>query len=162
MQPRPCSAAIRDSATRITEKTGLCRRPQSVLCQTDAEFVMPLNPDTEITRGYLRALMTALDDPNVAACTGKMLRFETLPVRPSWAAPGCPHVCIRPANVKFCILKFPLCGHGTPHAHSTLTTKPAELSAGPYGGSCIRHKRRMAHYIAGLSVFSPGLILACF
>jgi len=48
-------------------------------CQTDAEFVMPLNPDTEMTRGYLRALMTAFDDPNAAACTGKMLRFEKLP-----------------------------------------------------------------------------------
>jgi len=46
---------------------------------SDAEFLMPLNPDTEMTRGYLRALMTAFGDPNVAACTGKMLRFETLP-----------------------------------------------------------------------------------
>jgi GT2 family glycosyltransferase len=47
--------------------------------RTDAEFLMPLNPDTEMTGGYLRALMTAFDDPKVAACTGKMLRFETLP-----------------------------------------------------------------------------------
>jgi GT2 family glycosyltransferase len=47
--------------------------------RTDAEFVMPLNPDTEMTPGYLRALITAFDDTNVAACTGKMLRFETLP-----------------------------------------------------------------------------------
>ena len=45
----------------------------------DAEFLMPLNPDTEMTRGYLRALITAFDDPSVAACTGKMLRFDTLP-----------------------------------------------------------------------------------
>ncbi len=47
--------------------------------RSDAEFVMPLNPDTEMTRGYLRALIAAFDDPKVAASTGKMLRFETLP-----------------------------------------------------------------------------------
>jgi GT2 family glycosyltransferase len=46
--------------------------------KTDAEFLLPLNPDTEMTPGFLRALMTAFDDPKVAACTGKMLRFETL------------------------------------------------------------------------------------
>jgi GT2 family glycosyltransferase len=43
---------------------------------TDAEFVMPLNPDTEMTSTYARELLQAFADPTVGAGTGKMLRFE--------------------------------------------------------------------------------------
>lgn len=41
---------------------------------TDAEFVMPLNPDTELTRDYLRLLIRAFESPVVAAAEGKMLK----------------------------------------------------------------------------------------
>lgn len=46
--------------------------------QTDAEIMLPLNPDTIMTAGYLRALASAFDDPRVGAATGKMLKLEPL------------------------------------------------------------------------------------
>jgi GT2 family glycosyltransferase len=40
----------------------------------DARFVMPLNPDTELARDYLRHLIGAFENPAVAAAEGKMLK----------------------------------------------------------------------------------------
>lgn len=39
-----------------------------------AEFVMPLNPDTEMSVDYLTNVMRAFGDPRVAAAEGKMLK----------------------------------------------------------------------------------------
>ncbi len=44
--------------------------------QSNADLVMPLNPDTILTPGYLRTLADAFADPRVGAATGKMLKFE--------------------------------------------------------------------------------------
>lgn len=41
-----------------------------------AEFVMPLNPDTQLTPMYARTVLAAFHDPNVAAAEGKMLKPE--------------------------------------------------------------------------------------
>lgn len=41
---------------------------------TNAEFVMPLNPDTVMARDYLRLVVKVFDDPLVAAVEGKMLK----------------------------------------------------------------------------------------
>lgn len=46
---------------------------------TEADVLLPLNPDTAMAPGYLRALISAFDDPAVGAATGKMLKFEPLP-----------------------------------------------------------------------------------
>jgi GT2 family glycosyltransferase len=46
--------------------------------QTDAEFVMPLNPDTVMEPTYLQRLMRAFQDPAVAAAEGKMVKPERL------------------------------------------------------------------------------------
>jgi GT2 family glycosyltransferase len=45
--------------------------------QADADLVMPLNPDTMLTPGYLRTLAEAFTDPTVGAATGKMLKFAS-------------------------------------------------------------------------------------
>jgi GT2 family glycosyltransferase len=46
------------------------------ISRTDTDLVLPLNPDTAMTPGYLRALSSAFDDERVAAATGKMLRGQ--------------------------------------------------------------------------------------
>jgi GT2 family glycosyltransferase len=45
----------------------------------DAEFVLPLNPDTQLTPGYGRAVLAAFSDPAVAAAEGKMLKPIPMP-----------------------------------------------------------------------------------
>jgi GT2 family glycosyltransferase len=44
---------------------------------TDSELVMVLNPDADMQPGFLKNIITAFDDPKVAAATGKMLKMET-------------------------------------------------------------------------------------
>jgi GT2 family glycosyltransferase len=44
-----------------------------------ADVVVPLNPDTILTPGYLQALTAVFDDPRVGAATGKMLRPQPSP-----------------------------------------------------------------------------------
>lgn len=46
---------------------------------SDAEFVLPLNPDTELTPAYTRNVLAAFLDPGVAAAEGKMLKPDPLP-----------------------------------------------------------------------------------
>jgi len=46
------------------------------ISQSEAEIVVPLNPDTKMTPGYLGLLAEVFSDPKVGAATGKMLRFE--------------------------------------------------------------------------------------
>lgn len=46
---------------------------------SDAEFVLPLNPDTELTPAYARNVLAAFLDPEVAAAEGKMLKPNPLP-----------------------------------------------------------------------------------
>jgi GT2 family glycosyltransferase len=54
------------------------------ILKSSADLVVPLNPDTIMTPGYLQKLTSAFDDPRVAAATGKMVRpaqsSEGLPV----------------------------------------------------------------------------------
>jgi GT2 family glycosyltransferase len=45
----------------------------------ESAFVLPLNPDTELTPQYARTVLTAFSDPLVAAAEGKMLKPELLP-----------------------------------------------------------------------------------
>lgn len=40
----------------------------------DADFLMPLNPDTVMTRDYLIRLVKAFDEPRIGAAEGKMLK----------------------------------------------------------------------------------------
>lgn len=49
------------------------------IAATTAEFVLPLNPDTELTPSYARTVLTAFRDPQVAAAEGKMLKPDPLP-----------------------------------------------------------------------------------
>jgi GT2 family glycosyltransferase len=49
------------------------------ITRSDAEIVLPLNPDTKMMPGYLQSLTKAFGDPRVGAATGKMLRFELAP-----------------------------------------------------------------------------------
>lgn len=44
----------------------------------DAEFVLPLNPDTRLTPEYARTVLAVFSDPIVAAAEGKMLKPEPL------------------------------------------------------------------------------------
>jgi len=44
------------------------------ILKSSAELVIPLNPDTVMTPGYLQTLATVFVDPRVAAATGKMVR----------------------------------------------------------------------------------------
>ena len=44
----------------------------------DAEFVLPLNPDTQLTDSYVRTVLSVFSDPVVAAAEGKMLKPESL------------------------------------------------------------------------------------
>src|SRR5437667_8557615 len=46
------------------------------ISQSTAKIVIPLNPDTIMTAGYLRALTAVFADPQIAAATGKMVRPE--------------------------------------------------------------------------------------
>lgn len=45
----------------------------------DAEFVLPLNPDTQLTPEYARTVLAVFSDPFVAAAEGKMLKPAPLP-----------------------------------------------------------------------------------
>jgi GT2 family glycosyltransferase len=45
----------------------------------DAEFVLPLNPDTQLTPEYARTVLVVFSDPFVAAAEGKMLKPVPLP-----------------------------------------------------------------------------------
>src|SRR6201996_7780900 len=45
----------------------------------DAEFVLPLNPDTQLTPEYARTVLAVFSDPLVAAAEGKMLKPVPLP-----------------------------------------------------------------------------------
>jgi GT2 family glycosyltransferase len=45
----------------------------------DAEFVLPLNPDTQLTPAYARTVLAVFSDPSVAAAEGKMLKPTPLP-----------------------------------------------------------------------------------
>ena len=42
--------------------------------QSNAEFVMPINPDATLQPGFLKNIVAVFEDPKVAAATGKMLR----------------------------------------------------------------------------------------
>jgi GT2 family glycosyltransferase len=44
------------------------------ILHSSADILLPLNPDTVMTPGYLQSLVSAFDDPRVAAATGKMVR----------------------------------------------------------------------------------------
>ncbi|PYX31861.1 MAG: hypothetical protein DMG80_09405 [Acidobacteria bacterium] len=44
------------------------------ILHSSADLVVPLNPDTVMTPGYLEALTNVFTDPKVAAATGKMVR----------------------------------------------------------------------------------------
>ena len=55
--------------------------------QTRAEFVLPLNPDAVLSPTYLSRLLTAFEDPLVAAAEGKMLKPDPLPDG-SWVLDG--------------------------------------------------------------------------
>jgi GT2 family glycosyltransferase len=54
------------------------------ILQSSADIVLPLNPDTVMSPGYLQTLASVFADPRVAAATGKMVRpglsSEGLPV----------------------------------------------------------------------------------
>jgi GT2 family glycosyltransferase len=52
------------------------------IARSNADVVLPLNPDTEMMPGYLQSLTKAFGDPRVGAATGKMLRFESAPDGP--------------------------------------------------------------------------------
>ena len=45
----------------------------------DAEFVLPLNPDTQLTPEYARTVLAVFSDSSVAAAEGKMLKPTPLP-----------------------------------------------------------------------------------
>jgi GT2 family glycosyltransferase len=45
----------------------------------DAEFVLPLNPDTQLTPEYARTVLAVFSNPPVAAAEGKMLKPGPLP-----------------------------------------------------------------------------------
>jgi GT2 family glycosyltransferase len=47
--------------------------------QSDADFVMPLNPDAVITPTYIAELVRVFENAKLGAATGKMIKFETLP-----------------------------------------------------------------------------------
>jgi GT2 family glycosyltransferase len=46
---------------------------------SDAEFVLPLNPDTQLTPGYAHTVLRVFNDASVAAAEGKMLKPDPLP-----------------------------------------------------------------------------------
>ncbi len=46
------------------------------ILQSAADIVVPLNPDTILTPGYLRSLTSVFADPRVGAATGKMVKPE--------------------------------------------------------------------------------------
>ena len=47
------------------------------ISRSEANIVLPLNPDTVMTSGYLNSLTNVFGDPRVGAATGKMLRLES-------------------------------------------------------------------------------------
>lgn len=46
---------------------------------SNATFVLPLNPDTQLAPAYARTVLAAFTDPTVAAAAGKMLKPQPLP-----------------------------------------------------------------------------------
>lgn len=54
---------------------------------TQAEFAMPLNPDTVMAKDYLAQLIKVFEDPLIAAAEGKMLKPDPLPDG-SWILDG--------------------------------------------------------------------------
>jgi GT2 family glycosyltransferase len=58
---------------------GFAGAHNSFFAQSDADFVMPLNPDAIITPTYVAELVRAFEDAKLGAATGKMVKFETLP-----------------------------------------------------------------------------------
>jgi GT2 family glycosyltransferase len=49
------------------------------IARSPADIMLPLNPDTIMTPGYLQSLVSAFEDPKVGAATGKMLKLESSP-----------------------------------------------------------------------------------
>jgi GT2 family glycosyltransferase len=46
------------------------------IAKSNADVLLPLNPDTVMAPGYLANLLEAFADPKVGAATGKMVKFE--------------------------------------------------------------------------------------
>jgi GT2 family glycosyltransferase len=65
--------------TENAENLGFAGGHNRFIRTADAEFVLPLNPDTELTPGYVRTVLAVFGDPSVAAAEGKMLKPEPLP-----------------------------------------------------------------------------------
>jgi GT2 family glycosyltransferase len=71
-----------DARFRYTENAsnlGFAGGHNRFLHTTDAEFVLPLNPDTQLTPEYTRTVLTVFSNPAVAAAEGKMLKPVPLP-----------------------------------------------------------------------------------
>jgi GT2 family glycosyltransferase len=59
-----------DNATNL----GFAGAHNRFILHSTADIVVPLNPDTVMTPGYLASLVSVFDDPGVGAATGKMLK----------------------------------------------------------------------------------------
>lgn len=55
---------------------GFCRANNQGIARTSSPFVLVLNPDTKLDRGFLEELLAAFDDPRVGIACGKLLRFD--------------------------------------------------------------------------------------
>jgi GT2 family glycosyltransferase len=60
------------------ENLGFSRAHNRFISNCGSEFVMPLNPDTELSSDYLSHLLAVFTDPAVAAAEGKMLKPDPL------------------------------------------------------------------------------------
>jgi len=60
----------------LDSNPGFCRANNLGIQSTRAPFVLVLNPDTRLERGFLEELLPAFDDPRVGMAAGKLLRFD--------------------------------------------------------------------------------------
>jgi GT2 family glycosyltransferase len=58
------------------ENVGFCRGNNIGIRATSSPFVLVLNPDTLLERGFLEQLLPAFEDPRVGMVAGKLLRFD--------------------------------------------------------------------------------------
>lgn len=58
------------------KNTGFAGGNNLVIAQSSGEFIQLVNPDLILEPDYIEKLLSAFDDPNVAAATGKLLRYD--------------------------------------------------------------------------------------
>ncbi|HKQ62856.1 MAG TPA: glycosyltransferase family 2 protein [Candidatus Polarisedimenticolaceae bacterium] len=58
------------------DNLGFCRANNLGIARTRSPFVLLLNPDAKLDRGFLEVLLPAFDDPRVGMAGGKLLRWD--------------------------------------------------------------------------------------